>query len=83
MNLPQYLIVEHRQPELVKALRQEILDLKKQIVKLKRDCHTLETKYGGAVYLNFELMDAMRNYDVPAHIIRGLEKRVDRYYADL
>lgn len=83
MKHQQYIIVEHRQPEMVKALRREIFDLKTQIAKLKKDLRVMETKYGGALYLNLELVDAMRNYDVPSHVLRSLERRVNRYYADL
>lgn len=79
----QYIIVEHRQPEVVKTLRREIENLKFEIRSLKAEYRRLETKYGGVVYLNFELIDTLRDYGVPAHRLRALEKRVNRYYADL
>lgn len=78
-----YLIVEHRQPELVKALRNEIFGLKDQIRRLKADHRALEIKYGAVVYLNLEMLDVMRSYDVPDHMIRALEKRANRFFSDL
>lgn len=79
----QYLIVEHRQPELVKALRNEIFGLKGDIRRLKADYRALEVKYGAVLYLNFELVDTMRNYDVPAHVLQDLERRANRFFSDL
>ena len=79
MKRQQYIIVEHRQPEMVKALRQEIFDLKAEIRTLKTEYRRLEVKYGGMVYLNCELVDLSRDYGVPRQILLRFEKRVNRY----
>lgn len=63
--MPIKLIVEHRQPELVKQLRLDLENSHAQLEKLKHDYSTLERKFGWETQLNNELIDLCKEYNVP------------------
>lgn len=65
MNRKQYIIVEHRQPGQVQALKSEINNLKAELKRQKEINQDIVTKYGYEVYLNGELIDLLRTSQIP------------------
>ena len=61
----QYVIVEHRQPGQVQALKAEISQLKAELKKQKKIYNDIVMKYGYEVYLNGELVDLLRASQIP------------------
>lgn len=61
----QYIIVEHRQPGQIQALKAEIAQLKAELKKQKQINSDIVTKYGYEVYLNGELIDLLRASQIP------------------
>lgn len=59
-----YIIVEHRQPELIKKLRFEIQQNKEEYQLLLLKYRKLEQKYGWETYLNNELCDLCRENNI-------------------
>lgn len=74
-----WIVVEHRQPEQVKALRREIENLRFQVRDLKTAYQNLENKYGYEVYLNGELVDLLREHQIPFRQLLSHEERAKRY----
>lgn len=60
-----YLVVEHRQPDRLIRLQQEIAELQLRNDALHKSLSTLEQKYGYEVLLNSELIDLCKMYNVP------------------
>lgn len=71
----QYIVIEHRIPELVKKLREELKDSRALIEKLKHDYRDLETRYGYEIYLNSELVDLLNAHSIPYREALDYKKR--------
>ena len=71
-------IVEHRQPEYVKHLQRKILTLTADVQRLKMDLLTVTNKYGYEVMLNDELIDLLRENQIPFRPLLSRKERERR-----
>lgn len=68
---PFKILVEYQSNDVVKSLEKEIEHLKGEYEKLEKTHEKLEIKFAQEMYVQMELMDVLREHDIPFRHIRA------------